>query len=193
MFSFLAHLVKSLFKFFLTCFFPLRRSILLHDFDVIEPFAPLIGNPVAISRPPSLETSSSSSSMQEPPQKRQCTLLQSASPSTVETTIPINALTPYTSNWSIKGHVHDKSNLRHFNNQKGAGKVFGFDLIDKDGGEIHITCFNDSADVFYDQVLPGHVYLISKGTIKPTNKMYSHLTNEWESSCNQPPLFNIFH
>jgi len=118
--------------------------------------------------------------MQEPPQKKQCTLLQSASPSTVETTIPINALTPYTSNWSIKGHVHDKSNLRHFTNQKGPGKVFGFDFIDKDGGEIHITCFNDSADVFYDQVLPGHVYLISKGTIKPTNKMYSHLTNEWE-------------
>ena len=148
MFSFLPHLVKSLFTFFLTCFFPLRRSILLHEFDVIEPSAPLIGNPITIFRPPSLETTSSSSSMQEPPQKKQCTLLQSASPSTIETTIPINALTPYTSNWSIKVHVHDKSNLHHFTNQKGPGKVFGFDFIDKDGGEIHITCFNDSADVF---------------------------------------------
>ena len=86
-------------------FFPLRRSILLHEFDVIEPSTSLIGHPIAISCPPSLETTSLCSSMQEPPQKKQCTLLQSASPSTIETTILINALSPYTSNWSIKGHV----------------------------------------------------------------------------------------
>ena len=193
MFSFLAHLVKSLFKFFLTCFFPLRRSILLHDFDVIEPFAPLIGNPVAISRPPSLETSSSSSSMQEPPQKIQCTLLQSASPSTVETTIPINALTPYTSNWSIKGHVHDKSNLRHFTNQKGPGKVFGFDFIDKDGGEIHITCFNEFADVFLIKYFLAISTSFPKALSNQQTRCIAILQMNGKSFCNQPPLFNISH
>ncbi|CAH8262052.1 unnamed protein product [Arabidopsis lyrata] len=94
--------------------------------------------------------------------------------------IPIAALNPYQGRWAIKARVTAKGDIRRYNNAKGDGKVYSFDLLDSDGGEIRVTCFNAVADRFYDVTEVGKVYLISKGSLKPAQKNYNHLKNEWE-------------
>ncbi|KAJ3699164.1 hypothetical protein LUZ61_002869 [Rhynchospora tenuis] len=94
--------------------------------------------------------------------------------------IPISSLNPYQGRWAIKARVTAKGDLRRYNNAKGDGKVFSFDLLDSDEGEIRVTCFNAQVDRFYDIIEAGKVYMVSKGTLKPAQKDYNHLSNEWE-------------
>lgn len=94
--------------------------------------------------------------------------------------IPIAALNPYQGRWAIKARVTAKADLRRYNNARGDGKVFSFDLLDSDGGEIRVTCFNAVVDRFYDAIEVGKVYLISKGSLKPAQKNFNHLKNDWE-------------
>ncbi|XP_006854186.2 replication protein A 70 kDa DNA-binding subunit A [Amborella trichopoda] len=94
--------------------------------------------------------------------------------------IPIAALNPYQGRWTIKARVTAKGDLRRYNNPRGEGKVFSFDLLDSEGGEIRITCFNAVADQFYDRLEVGKVYLVSKGSLKPAQRNFNHLNNEWE-------------
>ncbi|XP_042498805.1 replication protein A 70 kDa DNA-binding subunit A [Macadamia integrifolia] len=95
-------------------------------------------------------------------------------------TIPIAVLNPYQGRWAIKARVTAKGDIRRYNNARGDGKVFSFDLLDSDGGEIRVTCFNAVVDRFYSSVEVGKVYLISKGSLKPAQKNFNHLKNEWE-------------
>ncbi|KAK6139644.1 hypothetical protein DH2020_026608 [Rehmannia glutinosa] len=67
--------------------------------------------------------------------------------------IPIAALNPYQGRWAIKARVTAKGDLRRYNNARGDGKVFSFDLLDSDGGETGL---------------------------KPAQKNFNHLKNEWE-------------
>lgn len=94
--------------------------------------------------------------------------------------IPIAALNPYQGRWAIKARVTAKGDLRRYNNARGDGKVFSFDLLDSDGGEIRATCFNAVVDRFYEVVEVGKVYVISKGSLKPARRNFNHLNNEWE-------------
>ncbi|KAL8040254.1 hypothetical protein ABFX02_10G086300 [Erythranthe guttata] len=94
--------------------------------------------------------------------------------------IPIAALNPYQGRWAIKARVTAKGDLRRYNNARGDGKVFSFDLLDSDGGEIRVTCFNAVVDRFYETIEVGKVYVISKGSLKPAQKNFNHLKNEWE-------------
>ncbi|XP_010494642.1 PREDICTED: replication protein A 70 kDa DNA-binding subunit C-like isoform X2 [Camelina sativa] len=93
---------------------------------------------------------------------------------------PISALNPYQGRWTIKVRVTCKGVLRRFSNTRGEGKLFSFDLLDSGGGEIRVTCFNDVVDQFFDQIVVGNVYLISRGSLKPAQKNFNHLHNDYE-------------
>eukprot|EP00253_Pinus_taeda_P005195 PITA_05195 len=159
-------------------------SIKLIDFEISTSFAPLIVNPKTLSFPITSNENTPSSSDLQPSSKRHCPLPTTPTPSVFPVQIPIKSLNPYHSNWCIKGYVQRKTALRQFQNQYGPCRVFGFDLFDVEGGEMHITCFNNVADSFFDKVQNGNVYIVSKGNVRMANKQYNHLNNDWEILLN---------
>lgn len=66
-------------------------------------------------------------------------------------THPITSLSPYQNKWVIKARVTSKSDIRHWSNAKGEGKLFSMDLMDE-SGEIRCTGFRDAVDKFYDLI-----------------------------------------
>lgn len=94
-------------------------------------------------------------------------------------THPIASLSPYQNKWVIKARVMSKSPLRTWSNAKGEGKLFSIDLMDETG-EIRATAFREQCDKFYDMIEVDSVYLISKCQLKPANKQYSTLKNDYE-------------
>ena len=70
--------------------------------------------------------------------------------------------------------------------------MFSFDVVDFDGGEIRATCFNVVADQFYNVIEAGNVYLISRGSIKPTQKNFNHLRNDQELTLDVASIIQPF-
>ncbi|KAL6841009.1 hypothetical protein ACP4OV_029269 [Aristida adscensionis] len=104
---------------------------------------------------------------------------------------PIATLNPYQTRWTIKARVTAKTDIRHYSNARGSGKVFSFDLLDAHGGEARATCFNSVADQFYDKIEADKVYFISDGTLKPAQKKYYPLNGEYELYLNASTTIEV--
>lgn len=83
------------------------------------------------------------------------------------------------SRWTIKARVTSKSDIKHWSNQRGEGKLFSVNLLD-DTGEIKATGFNDAVDRFHGMLQENHVYYISKARVNIAKKQFSNLQNEYE-------------
>ena len=94
--------------------------------------------------------------------------------------IPIADLHPYQNRWTIKARVTNKSDMRTWKKPTSEGKLFSFDLLDKDGGEIKVTAFNAEADRWFSVIQQGSVYYISTASIKLANKRYSNTNSQYE-------------
>ncbi|WFD44641.1 Replication factor A protein 1 [Malassezia psittaci] len=92
---------------------------------------------------------------------------------------PIEALSPYQNKWTIKARVTLKSDIKHWSNTRGEGKLFSVNLLD-DSGEIRATGFNDAVDRFYPLLQENKVYFISKAKVNIAKKQFSNLSNEYE-------------
>lgn len=92
---------------------------------------------------------------------------------------PIEGLSPYQNKWTIKARVTNKSDIRHWSNQRGEGKLFSCTLLDE-SGEIKMTGFNDAVDSFYTLLEEGKVYFVSKAKIQIAKKQFSNVNNEYE-------------
>ncbi|PAN16851.1 hypothetical protein PAHAL_3G091100 [Panicum hallii] len=106
--------------------------------------------------------------------------------------VPVAQLNPYQERWTIKARVTSKTDLRHYTNNKGPGKVFSFHLLDAQGGEIRATCFNVQADQFFDLIEVDKVYLISRGSLKPAQKKFNPLNHEYEITVDFRTSIEVF-
>lgn len=99
--------------------------------------------------------------------------------------IPISALNPYNSRWTIKARITAKTPIRTWNNAKGSGKVMSIDLLDDQDGEIRCTMFGDAVDKFEPVFQQNGIYYISKGSVKMGNRAFAgHLNNDYEIMLN---------
>ncbi|GJQ76792.1 hypothetical protein Trydic_g15003 [Trypoxylus dichotomus] len=105
-------------------------------------------------------------------------------------THPIASLTPYQNKWTIKARISNKSNIRTWSNSRGEGKLFSMDLVDE-SGEIRATAFRDLVDKFYDYIEVDKVYYISKCQLKPANKQFSTLKNDYEMTLTNDTIIQL--
>jgi replication factor A1 len=94
--------------------------------------------------------------------------------------VPIKSLNPYLNRWTIQARITSKGEIRRWQNAKGEGTVFNFDVLDAEGGEIRICAFKDACEKFYPMVEVGKVYMISKGALRPARKQYNPLNSDFE-------------
>jgi replication factor A1 len=93
--------------------------------------------------------------------------------------LPIEGLSPYQNNWTIKARATQKSDIRTWSNQRGEGKLFNVTFMDE-SGEIKATGFNTVVDELYQKLEEGKVYFVSKARVGLAKKKFSHLPNDYE-------------
>lgn len=96
------------------------------------------------------------------------------------TIYPIEALSPYTNKWTIKARCTFKSEVKHWHNKNGEGKLFSVNFLDG-SGEIRATGFNDAVDSWYDFLKEGSVYYVScPCRVQFAKKQFSNVNNDYE-------------
>ncbi|EGN95654.1 hypothetical protein SERLA73DRAFT_186799 [Serpula lacrymans var. lacrymans S7.3] len=174
----------------LTCnFVQDKRLIIILDLRVVSTNEDKIGNPISpvnlpaseqVSASPVPEASTSNASIPQtkPQPSRQN---QAAKGGRQNSIYPIEGLSPYQNNWTIKARVTQKSEIRTWSNQRGEGKLFNVTLMDE-SGEIRATGFNAVVDELYEKLEEGKVYLISKARVNLAKKKFSNVQNDYELS-----------
>ena len=81
-----------------------------------------------------------------------------------------------TKSWQIRCRVVKKHQVRHHSK----GKLFKIDLLDELDGETMIegTFYTDETDFFFDKIIEGKTYLISRAEISPANHKFTTIRNE---------------
>eukprot|EP00775_Hariotina_reticulata_P004646 gene4646-4898_t len=96
---------------------------------------------------------------------------------------PIAALNPYDTRWVIKAKVAHKAPPRTFNGRGGSQqRVFSAELADALGGHIQATFWREAAEKYVDALQEGKVYYFSNFTVRPANKHYATVKNDYEIS-----------
>ncbi|XP_039303739.1 replication protein A 70 kDa DNA-binding subunit isoform X2 [Solenopsis invicta] len=158
--------------------------MLILDIEVIvsgEEVGRRIGNPTNIELKSEQDTPSTSTTTTVHHQNGSTRTGNSNHASSDIRTTQIAALSPYQNRWVIKARVINKSPIKTWSNSRGEGKFFSMDLIDK-SGEIRCTAFKEMVDKFYDLIVAGNVYYISRCTLKMANKQYNTMKNDYEMS-----------
>ena len=101
-------------------------------------------------------------------------------PALATTTIPFITLTCSGKVWNIQCRVISKTKLHEYGNQRGSGKIIGFDIVNASHDEIHISAFNELTLSLYDQIQIGIVYIVSNAIVKPSNPILNHLKSHNE-------------
>jgi hypothetical protein len=91
---------------------------------------------------------------------------------------PIKVLNTYTHDWKIKVRVLKKSK-RSWSNMKGSGLVMTVDLVDSEGTQIQGTFFNDAVLKFDNVMEENHVYTMTNGIVKSSNRRFTSIQNQF--------------
>jgi replication factor A1 len=162
------------------------RLVIILGLRVLQRDSPKIGSPAPLTGPPQTKTDDVPlpsttapvpSTSAPPTQNRQ-------TGNRTNPVYPIVALTPYQNNWRIKARVVQKSDVRHYSNQRGEGRLFSVTLMD-DSGEIKGTAWNAMVDDLYEKLQENRVYFISKARINLAKKKFSTVSNDYELSLDR--------
>ncbi|KAJ7256487.1 hypothetical protein B0H12DRAFT_1210186 [Mycena haematopus] len=161
-----------------------KRLLIILSLDVVEYVEDKIGNPATLTpEPGQAATPTASTSAQQtpaPPAPPPVQQKKVPAPNGTRGSIyPIEGLSPYQNNWTIKARVTQKSDMKKYANAKGDGQLFNVTLMDETG-EIRATAFNAVAGDLYDKLQEGKVYYISRARVNIAKKQFSHLSNEYE-------------
>ena len=177
----------------------LESLIIILALQVVSTDEEKIGNPTAIAAPPPEQSVASNntnagpstsaaaparqqqqpSPQAQPQPQRQQAAAQRGRPG--GSIYPIEGLSPYQNNWTIKARVTQKSEIKTWSNQRGEGKLFNVTLMDETG-EIRGTGFNQVVDELYEKLEEGKVYFLSKARVNLAKKKFSNLPNDYELS-----------
>eukprot|EP00450_Noctiluca_scintillans_P008392 CAMPEP_0194503094 /NCGR_PEP_ID=MMETSP0253-20130528/28191_1 /TAXON_ID=2966 /ORGANISM="Noctiluca scintillans" /LENGTH=469 /DNA_ID=CAMNT_0039345345 /DNA_START=60 /DNA_END=1469 /DNA_ORIENTATION=+ len=102
--------------------------------------------------------------------------------------LPISEISSYQNRFTIKARVTNKSDVRTFSKGNNPGKVFSVDLLDREGGEIRASFFNQGADQFVDLLQPGRCYLFSRCSVKVANRQYNNCNHRYELTFDKDAL-----
>lgn len=168
------------------------RLIIILALRVVSTDEEKIGSPTAITAPaaamldpPNAGASSSADApAQQPPQqvsRPTPPAAPAARPGRAGSIFPIEGLSPYQNNWTIKARVTQKSDIKTWSNQRGEGRLFNVTFMDE-SGEIRGTGFNQAVDDLYHKLEENKVYFVSKARVNLAKKKFSNLANDYELS-----------
>uniref|UniRef100_A0AC35TG97 Replication protein A subunit n=1 Tax=Rhabditophanes sp. KR3021 TaxID=114890 RepID=A0AC35TG97_9BILA len=95
---------------------------------------------------------------------------------------PIKDISLYSTSWTIEGVVSERSVLRNIVTETKEMKAMNFVLIDKDGSDIRLSCFEDVAETWNKKIVIGKVFKISGDnlSVKETNAAFNKTTHSFE-------------
>jgi replication factor A1 len=95
--------------------------------------------------------------------------------------MPLASLTTFTKDIQILVRCCRKTELKNFMGKNGQpGSLFSFNIMDSDGSEMQVTCFNKACDKFYNLIQENKVYEIIGGYVKINDKKYSSVKSEYK-------------
>ncbi len=118
------------------------------------------------------------------PSSSSAPIMRTPTPSSTAHITPIAHLNMYQNRWTIKARLTSKSQIRHWSNAKGEGKLFSIELLDSTS-DIRATFFKDAVDKFYDILQVDSVYTLTGGRLKAANMQYNTCKSAYEITFDQ--------
>ncbi|KXN82854.1 Replication factor A protein 1 [Leucoagaricus sp. SymC.cos] len=150
-----------------------KRLVILLSVQVLGTPSGKIGNPKALDEPEKKGEAPMVGTSDGPKVKVE------GNAENAPSTFPIEGLSPYQNNWTIKARVTQKSDIKTWSNSRGEGKLFNVTLMD-DSGEIRATAFNHVVDELFSRLEEGKVYYLSRARVNFAKKKFNNLPNDYE-------------
>lgn len=98
----------------------------------------------------------------------------------LENASPLNKLSTFTKDLTVVVRVIKISEMKSFYSNKGQGCLFTFIVLDKEGTEMQVACFNKVAEKFHTKVKNMKVYAIKGGYVKVNDKKFNNTKAEFK-------------
>ena len=93
---------------------------------------------------------------------------------------PLSQLSTYTKDLCVVVRAIKVSEMKSFYTNKGQGCLFTFTVLDKEGTEMQVACFNKTAEKFHQRVIQAKVYVIKGGYVKVNDKKFNNTKSNFK-------------